>query len=521
MHSKNQKQIMTAKEKNAKTKFKKNIKIVNNCKNVENRSDGGVSTVKGVFYQHEFSIKKFLESIDNADVEYLLQEGYEDLDIIKTNNKREIYQLKYHESTKSESLTYTQSEKSGLFKVIESQWKEERNKNIDKIIYTIHGKYTEIKKRFENCEFEFVAKLFLWLHFNIVCKKHKDHDKKDTIKNDTKTNEKEYEQIIFDVTSDTQDIKNFFEINSDIIRSTINNDELYEFFTDDSMYKIYLEKISLVEGPDFIELEKDISSQIQDKFKDFFLLEQTVDYKSLKTKIVRDTIDYTFRTTLQNSKKESQRHIKVIDIINEVKKTIHTFNNKDDLLKEYICGFKNIISSMSKHDIIYRNELQNRLSILLKISVDNKNKRSIIETIVHEINLLHNRSNKEAVTTEDETYKIRYLFIPYVYETFKNIELNPDETMLMLNQLGEASKKKMFTCMNCSNTYLDKLSLKENNDPKEIKNKPLINKSKKNSTRRLNKLVDLDSMNINNNIPCEIVHKSVAIDKCEKNKKKK
>ena len=90
----------------------------------------------GFFYQRYYCINYILSNIN---FEYILEEGYEDIDLIKINNNREIIQVKYY-GDENESLTIN----SGLYKVIIANYNKQ---NIDKIKYLAYNKNNEIYKK--------------------------------------------------------------------------------------------------------------------------------------------------------------------------------------------------------------------------------------------------------------------------------------------------------------------------------------------------------------------------------------
>lgn len=68
-------------------------------------------------YQRYYTILTFLDNINNDKYEYMMEEGYEDIDIIENTGIRTLIQIKYLEkATSEESLTNY----SGLMKVITS-----------------------------------------------------------------------------------------------------------------------------------------------------------------------------------------------------------------------------------------------------------------------------------------------------------------------------------------------------------------------------------------------------------------
>ena len=99
---------------------------------MDNKRDAHES-MNGFFYQRYCCIYYILT---NQNLEYILEEGYEDIDLIKIDNNREIIQVKYYGNS-NETLIYD----SGLFKVIKANYNKQ---NIDKIIYFAYNKNNDI-----------------------------------------------------------------------------------------------------------------------------------------------------------------------------------------------------------------------------------------------------------------------------------------------------------------------------------------------------------------------------------------
>ena len=128
---------------------------------MENNRDAHES-MNGFFYQRYCCIYYILT---NQNFEYILEEEYEDIDLIKINNNREIIQVKYYGNS-NESLTYD----SGLFKVINANYNKQ---NIDKIIYFAYNKMNDIYNKnlseiFTSLKYVNIGKYFLILIYNNV-----------------------------------------------------------------------------------------------------------------------------------------------------------------------------------------------------------------------------------------------------------------------------------------------------------------------------------------------------------------
>ena len=107
---------------------------INQVELINNRS--AQHSYNGYCYQRLMCVYFILEK---EDYEYVIEEGYEDIDFIKNNNHREIMQIKYHNQNGiSESLLKS----SGLYKVIIANY--ERN-DVDKIIYYAYMTLSRLK----------------------------------------------------------------------------------------------------------------------------------------------------------------------------------------------------------------------------------------------------------------------------------------------------------------------------------------------------------------------------------------
>ena len=92
-------------------------------------------SMNGFFYQRYCCVNQILAK-NNYSYEYVVEEGYEDIDFINIHKNREIIQIKYY-GDKNESLTYN----SGLYKVIISNYNKQ---NIDNVIYYAYNKNKDI-----------------------------------------------------------------------------------------------------------------------------------------------------------------------------------------------------------------------------------------------------------------------------------------------------------------------------------------------------------------------------------------
>ncbi|ULY68631.1 hypothetical protein [Chlorella virus XW01] len=119
-------------------------------------------SMNGYFYQRYICIYYILY---NNEFEYILEEGNEDIDLIKINNQKKVIQVKYC-SNSNESLIYD----SGLYKVIKSNFK---NNEIDEIDYYAYNNNNEIYQKdlynvFKNKSYDKIGKYFLLITYKKI-----------------------------------------------------------------------------------------------------------------------------------------------------------------------------------------------------------------------------------------------------------------------------------------------------------------------------------------------------------------
>lgn len=412
-----------------------------------NRS--GIAPFKGFYYQHYYTIKLFLENIDN-DSEYIIEEGFEDIDIIKNNQKRIIYQIKYHDSKNYESLTYG----SGLFKVIKAQWNLDRNTQIDEIHYISYGSFTKIKDHFENKKYEFIAKLFIFVHYHKI--------KKD---------------IEFSVETNPEELIEWFENNKNNIQTTINDKELFDFFTNENNFVSYFAKFKLKQSDNFKKLEEDINEKICSIFNDFYIGDQTNEYSDLKTDFIRNKIDEIIRNNVidrTNNSNDNDAKIKISDFMNKIREMKQIFSNKDDLFKEFL---NSILTPIKNNDQLYNQtnyeEVLQRIKKLTNIdNIDDNNKFEIINKLADFIDC----------NDLNYCYDIRKLLVKYIYDTFKLKKLDNDIFIEMINHMSYIIRK-----LKNKNEEKDDEE-DENKDEKENKKKRRFKKIGMNDKKYINLL---------------------------------
>jgi hypothetical protein len=431
--SKDRQDAVKAKSDNKKLKRKSKEKPKTDTKvSIKKNNRDATASNMGTFYHRHYTMNIFLDNMNNSNVEYILEEGFEDIDLINFKDKREVYQIKHHMSNKKESLSCN----SGLFKVINDEWRPERNNNIDLIKMIIHGEYPDsLKELFVNKKYEHLAKLFLIRKSESMKKKPADPDQQ--------PNEK------IKINSEEGKILQYFDSHQEEIKQAIGSIEMYDFFTDSSKYEPFFEKIKLENGPEFRDLISQIKNKIRDTFKDFLINEQSAEYTELKVELVLDKIGNVFMQRMIESKNEKERKIRVDGIINEIKKMESTFKNKDDILKEYLRDYENkILGNLTDSDQQQLAEIH--LDSIMTANLNNKDRYELIKHLIGIINNKFLEDNKKK-------FDLRTKLSRYIDDTYKNIHLSDEEFKDKMHHLNHILNDKNIFHISSICEYLKKL----------------------------------------------------------------
>ena len=319
------------KQEKTKPKAKNTILPITNKINFRDAAN----SMNGYYYQRYYAIKLILENIRNQNIEYVIEEDYEDVDLIYIDESRDLYQLKYHKSKNSESLTYA----SGLFKVIRANW--EKNNEINNIYFNVYSKnsngFTNIKNLFENKKYYIISKYYLLLLYE----KCKDF----TFSLNINLSERKINQLYKKYRTD---IKVFAEQDDygdsdgehrDLCIKRIKKitREEFEFFDNKISCENYFKKYSLNLSLSFDELIKNISDLIKDKFSYFFDDGQSKEFNIVKKNMIMYKIENILTEKMFNN---IDRKIKLEYIFEEINKLIQCFRNQQDLLVECLNGIK-------------------------------------------------------------------------------------------------------------------------------------------------------------------------------------
>lgn len=142
---------------------KRNISIKQS--EIKNTGDASNSS-NGFSYQRMYTILLILDNYDNNEIEYIQEEGNEDIELIKIGGRKDVYQLKYHNSNENETLLNEPD--CGLFKTLTRRENIFDNDIINNIYYISYSKNKNtfnknIFEMFEQKQYEHLAKYIIML----------------------------------------------------------------------------------------------------------------------------------------------------------------------------------------------------------------------------------------------------------------------------------------------------------------------------------------------------------------------
>lgn len=372
--------------------------------------------LNGFFYQRYCCIYYILN--DN-NFDYILEEGYEDIDLIKINNQRHIIQVKYYNNN-TESLTSN----AGLYKVILANY----NKNdIDKITYfafnnsknIFHKDLTDV---FTHQKYYNIGKFILLLIYNTELKQ---------------SSKKESQKINFQITDINDNINHIYEQNKNEIKKILINKykQEYDFFSNETNCNNYFSKFELLKGFSYTELNKEIDNKIINKYNTFVNTNNN-ENKELRISLIKNTMLNLLTDKMFTNIKSSDRKIQSNDIINCITEKIKTYTNSDNLYYELLKQTENIITNS-----INKNYIE-RLNINEFIIQINQIKPESLDNISFYICLLNNHFNK--INKDDVNYIKIYLvnFISIKYKTSNKT----NEKLIKYLKMILKRKKDNFYC---------------------------------------------------------------------------
>jgi hypothetical protein len=394
------------------------------------------SSLNGYVYQRLYGIDVLL---DGGDFEYLLEEGKEDIDLIRVNGHRKIIQVKYYaKSGDKETLSYSTDEKSGLYKVIESNIKHE---NIDEIIMCVyngtHTQYTEILSYFVLKEYGFIAKLFLLLTYKV-------NSKNESINVRVNTNKKKINELYKD--------------HYDLFKNHINSD-LLDLFTNESKYTSYLSKFQLNRAPSYEDLLESINKKIRNKYLDFIEIkvnygfEQTDAYKVIKCSYIRNFIHNKLECSMFVNKTVHDRRIHINGLFSLIDIEIEKFKNGGDLCVEYLRTISEQLAknkSSADYSHLYEVTVMD-YDLIVSLEDKKQNIRAIINCMLD--TLSNKPSDLKTYVLEEKIWAYIYTHMrPRLNEMPYEIKVEYSDHMAYILRKDKSSNRG---CVSYEKKYLD------------------------------------------------------------------
>lgn len=277
------------------------------------------ASMNGYFYQRYNCILTILENIDCEYETEIIEEGYEDIDLIKYNNMRDIIQIKYLNVNNDNDSSIVAG--SGLFKVIVSANNINNVTNIDNIIYKVYnakGKYfnDKVKKLFDEKKYSLLGKyVILVISKSILNNYH----------------------ININNISDAYNIyeQNINAINDYICNENNKNKYIYDFFKDDSNCILYFSKFKFEKALSYEELIKAIDQKIANKYANFTNSDD-INYSNIKINIIKNTLLNKLTDKMFKNNNMHTRKIQYSEILNEINDNINTLTNAQNLYSELL-----------------------------------------------------------------------------------------------------------------------------------------------------------------------------------------
>ena len=367
------------------------------------------------FYQRYYCIYHIL---NNNDFNYIVEEGCEDIDIIKINNNRDVIQVKYC-GDMTESLTIS----SRLYKVIEADYNKN---NIDNIIYCAYNKtdtiyHKDLKKIFDDKKYFNIGKYFLILFYNNII-------------NEENKNIADVNNKIAKINIDIRCINNIDKIYNDNLliienKLKIKNANIYNFFSNVDNCCNYFMKFKLEDGLSFNDLQNAIENKIIDKFN-IFIESNDDKYKKIKIELIKSIIFNTLiDKMIKCNNNVDNRKIYCNEIMDKINETINTCTDVNNLYYELLKQTESIIrtSINNNSNSIERINIFDYINNINNINIDSLDNISFYLCL---LNCCYDKLNN------DEINNIKNYIIKFIWSKY-----NPKDNDYKIN-------KKMIKCLN-------------------------------------------------------------------------
>jgi hypothetical protein len=371
------------------------------------------ASMNGYFYQRYCCVLNILE---NPQIKYILEEGFEDIDLIKQNGHRDVIQIKYlsQDNTSDSSITLN----SGLYKVIKSINNIQHNNIIDNIIYRVYnssGNHINetIKSHFYNHNYINLGRYIILITA-------------DKIELELDINNINEAETIFD--TNINKINEYFAS-----EKGTKNKYIYDFLVNNNNCVSYLSKFKFEISYSYNELKLKIDDKICELYSSFINSSDDI-YKNIKINAIKSTILNILSDKMFNNKDISTRIIDYSLVSNEINKIINALTNPENIYDELLKQNAKLISSyfdknnnfnnldilLNELYIIEHNSLTfKNISFYLELLKKYNTKDTFINSIIikHKINyILEFLVNKihekpQLITNDDNTKIFTYLYI--------------------------------------------------------------------------------------------------------------
>jgi hypothetical protein len=283
----------------------------------------------------------------NHDIEYILEEGNEDIDLIEVDNNKKIIQVKYYGNI-DESLTYN----SGLFKVIKANYNKD---DINEIIYYAYNETCNIYKYelfniFSLKEYYKIGKYFLILIYNTIV------NNDDNIKIDIREINN-----VDDYCIDYNKIKNK-------IYDNLEYKDIYDFFIKEDNCINYFSKFKLEKGLSYDDLNIKINNIIIDNYN-LFINTKNKDNRELRITLIKNTILNILTDAMFQNNTISKRKILYNNIKQIIDKQIETYTDPNNLYYELLKQTEKIVIQ-SINNKVHRLNIELYINEIKKININ-------------------------------------------------------------------------------------------------------------------------------------------------------